>query len=57
MDLAEAVEFDSAAAACDIQPVRPGMTLLKVSLKNGAGMDDWLRYLAHGRHDPTARAL
>ena len=50
MDLAEAVEFDSAAAACNIQRVRPGMTLLKVSSKNGAGMDDWLRFLAHGRH-------
>ena len=57
MDLAEAVEFDSAAAACNIQRVRPGMTLLKVSSKNGAGMDDWLRYLAHGRHAYPPRLL
>ncbi len=55
MDLAEAVEFDSAAAACNIQRVRPGMTLLKVSSKNGAGMDDWLRYLAHARHAYSPR--
>jgi hydrogenase nickel incorporation protein HypB len=46
MDLAEAVEFDLAAAACNVQRVRPGMPLLKVSSKNGAGMRDWLQFLA-----------
>jgi hydrogenase nickel incorporation protein HypB len=45
MDLAEAVEFDSAAAEANVQRVRPGMPLLKVSTKNGVGMDDWLRFL------------
>src|SRR3984885_3270974 len=46
MDLAEAVEFDSAAAERNIQRVRPGMPLLKVSAKNGAGMGEWLQFLA-----------
>jgi hydrogenase nickel incorporation protein HypB len=42
MDLAEAVEFDLKAAQTNIQRVRPGMELLKVSAKSGAGMDEWL---------------
>lgn len=46
MDLAEAVEFDMAAADSNIEHVRPGMPLLKVSAKNGAGMDEWLQFLA-----------
>jgi hydrogenase nickel incorporation protein HypB len=46
MDLAEAVEFDLAAAESNIQRVRPGMPLLKVSSKSGAGMGEWLQLLA-----------
>ena len=46
MDLAEAVEFDLATAECNVQRVRPGMPLLKVSSKNGAGMGEWLHFLA-----------
>ena len=46
MDLAEAVEFDLAAAEENIQRVRPGMPLLKVSSKTGAGMAEWLQFLA-----------
>jgi hydrogenase nickel incorporation protein HypB len=38
MDLAEAVEFDHAAALANIQSVRPGMRVLEVSTKNGHGM-------------------
>jgi hydrogenase nickel incorporation protein HypB len=45
MDLAEAVEFDLAAASSNIQRVRPGMALLKVSAKNGSGMSEWLDLL------------
>lgn len=45
MDLAEAVEFDLVAAEQNIQRVRPGMTVLKVSSRKGEGMTDWLRYL------------
>jgi len=49
MDLAEAVEFDLAAATENVQRVRPGMPLLKVSSKIGAGMDQWLQFLASVR--------
>ncbi len=45
MDLAEAVEFDIAAAERNIQRVRPGMTVLRVSTRKGEGMSDWLTYL------------
>ncbi|MGA7239935.1 MAG: hydrogenase nickel incorporation protein HypB [Bryobacteraceae bacterium] len=46
MDLADAVEFDLAAAESNIQRVRPGMPLLKVSSKTGVGMSGWLAFLA-----------
>jgi len=49
MDLAEAVEFDIAAAHSNIQRVRPGMPVLRVSSKSGAGMDEWLQFLASAR--------
>lgn len=45
MDLAEAVEFDGAAADENIRKVRPGMEILKVSSKTGAGMETWLDFL------------
>jgi len=51
MDLAEAVEFDSASADSNIQRVRPGMPTLKVSSKTGAGMSEWLQFLASVRAD------
>jgi hydrogenase nickel incorporation protein HypB len=46
MDLAEAVEFDAAAAEGNIRRVRPGMQVLKLSSKTGAGMDAWLEFLS-----------
>jgi hydrogenase nickel incorporation protein HypB len=46
MDLAEAVEFDQAAADGALQSVRPGMRVFKVSAKTGAGIEDWLEYLS-----------
>ena len=45
MDLAEAAEFDSAAANRNIQAVRPGITRFDVSAKSGAGMDAFLEFL------------
>lgn len=45
MDLAFAAEFDSAAALESIQSVRPGMKVLKLSAKTGAGMEEWLNLL------------
>ncbi|MGB7922566.1 MAG: hydrogenase nickel incorporation protein HypB [Pyrinomonadaceae bacterium] len=45
MDLAEAVEFDLTQAVGNIQSVRPGMQVFKVSAKTGAGMDELLGFL------------
>ena len=45
MDLAEAVEFDAAAAHRNIQAVRPGMQIFEVSAKTGKGMNEWLSFL------------
>ena len=51
MDLATAVEFDESAAIANIQAVRPGMQILKVSAKTGAGMDQYLQFLAKRRSE------
>jgi hydrogenase nickel incorporation protein HypB len=45
VDLAGAVEFDWNAANANIQAVRPGMPILRVSSKTGEGMDEWLATL------------
>jgi hydrogenase nickel incorporation protein HypB len=45
IDLAAAVEFDSAAAHRNIQAVRPGMMILEVSAKTGAGMAEFFSYI------------
>lgn len=45
MDLAEAVEFDLAAAEANIERVRPGMRALRISTKRGTGIDEWLELL------------
>lgn len=45
MDLAEAVEFDLETARGNIQAVRPGMQMVEVSVKSGAGLDDYLSFL------------
>ncbi len=49
MDLAEACEFDLEAARRNIHAVRPGMRILTVSSKSGAGMSEWLACLAEER--------
>jgi hydrogenase nickel incorporation protein HypB len=46
MDLAEAVEFNWDTAYNNIQAVRPGMKVFKVSAKTGAGMEEYLEFLA-----------
>jgi hydrogenase nickel incorporation protein HypB len=48
-DLADAAEFDRPAALANIAQVRPGMTVLEVSSRTGAGMDDWLAMLDEKR--------
>jgi hydrogenase nickel incorporation protein HypB len=45
-DLAIAVEFDWAAAFANIQAVRPGMEVFRLSTKSGEGIDDFLKHLA-----------
>jgi hydrogenase nickel incorporation protein HypB len=44
-DIAAAVGFDRAAALANIDEVRPGMTVIEVSARTGAGMDEWLSLL------------
>ncbi|HTA41217.1 MAG TPA: hydrogenase nickel incorporation protein HypB [Bryobacteraceae bacterium] len=51
MDLAAAVEFDASLAECNIQRMRPGMPILKVSAKTGDGINVWLNYLAQVRSE------
>jgi hydrogenase nickel incorporation protein HypB len=45
IDLAAAVEFDELTANANIQAVRPGIRVLKVSAKTNGGMDDCLQFL------------
>jgi hydrogenase nickel incorporation protein HypB len=46
LDLADAVEFDWELANKNIQCVRPGMPVIRVSAKTGRGMDEWLEFLS-----------
>lgn len=51
IDLATACDFDRDLAHANIRAVRPGMRILETSVKTGAGIDDWLAYLANRRAD------
>ena len=53
-DLAAAVEFDEAAALRNIQAVRPGMEVYRLSAKTGEGMAEFLDFL--GRRRVRSRA-
>jgi hydrogenase nickel incorporation protein HypB len=53
IDLAAAVEFDERAANANIQAVRPGMQVFKVSAKTNEGMDDCLQFLADALTERT----
>jgi hydrogenase nickel incorporation protein HypB len=57
-DLAAAVEFDESLARQNIQAVRPGMQIFKLSSKTGEGMDEYLEFLKlrHSRTRNTAAA-
>src|SRR5580658_10055949 len=46
VDLADAVEFSWKTAYDNIQAVRPGMPVLKLSAKTGEGVEEYLRFLA-----------
>lgn len=56
-DLAGAVEFDWDAAFKNIQAVRPGMRVFKLSAKNGKGMETYLEFLAAQKAQLRAEAL
>ncbi|HTC61427.1 MAG TPA: hydrogenase nickel incorporation protein HypB [Candidatus Saccharimonadales bacterium] len=45
LDLAAAVEFDEEAACANIQAVRPGMEVFKLSAKTGVGMPEYVQFL------------
>jgi hydrogenase nickel incorporation protein HypB len=49
MDLAEACDFDRAAAHANIEAVRPGMRIFEVSAKRGMGMAQWIDWLVQLR--------
>jgi hydrogenase nickel incorporation protein HypB len=49
MDLAEACDFDRAAARANIEAVRPGMRIFEVSAKRGTGMTEWMDWLREFR--------
>lgn len=46
IDLAEACDFDRDLARANIEAVRPGMRVFETSAKTGAGMDEWMGWLA-----------
>lgn len=48
-DIAEAVGFDRPGALRNIAAIRPGIRVFETSAKTGAGMEDWLNYLAEQR--------
>lgn len=56
MDLALAVEFDALAAYRNIQAVRPGMPVMRVSAKTGEGMEEYLDFLKTGLQSVRAVA-
>ncbi len=57
MDLAAAAEFDLQLACSNIQAVRPGMPVMKVSAKTGLEFDQWLDFLQAEREQLYTGAL
>lgn len=49
MDLAAVAEFDIELACSNIKAVRPGMPILQVSAKSGAGLDQWTDFVQSRR--------
>jgi hydrogenase nickel incorporation protein HypB len=49
IDIAEPCGFDRAAALKNINEIRPGIRIFETSAKTGAGMGEWLAYLAESR--------
>jgi len=49
MDIAEPCGFDRELAIKNINEIRPGIRIFETSAKTGAGMEEWLAYLAEER--------
>jgi hydrogenase nickel incorporation protein HypB len=49
IDIAGPCDFDRTAALKNINEIRPGIRIFETSAKTGAGMDEWLAYLAEER--------
>jgi hydrogenase nickel incorporation protein HypB len=49
-DLAAAVDFDRVSALHHLAEVRPGLDVLELSARTGAGMSRWLTLLRDARH-------
>jgi hydrogenase nickel incorporation protein HypB len=49
MDIAEPCGFDRELALRNINEIRPGIRIFETSSKTGAGMGEWLAYLAEER--------
>jgi hydrogenase nickel incorporation protein HypB len=52
VDIATACGFDRDAALKNINQIRPGIRIFETSARHGAGMTDWLAYLAAQRARP-----
>jgi len=51
MDISEPCGFDRELALHNINEIRPGIRIFETSAKTGAGMEEWLEYLAEIRKD------
>jgi len=49
IDIAEACSFDREVALSNINEIRPGIRVFETSAKTGAGLAEWLDYLARER--------
>jgi hydrogenase nickel incorporation protein HypB len=49
MDIAGPCDFDLALARKNINEIRPGIRIFETSAKTGAGIEEWLEYLAEAR--------
>jgi len=49
IDIAEACSFDRETALRNINEIRPGIRVFETSAKTGAGLGEWLQYLAEQR--------
>ena len=52
IDIAEPCGFDRDTALRNINEIRPGIRIFETSAKTGAGMAEWLGYLAEARNQP-----